>query len=126
SVVTESVDNELSGSLRDTLTSDNWTARTPYPEPGHLDKIDHNYEGTFGGRIVRDRLWFFAAGRYATRSDARRTFGTNIPYTHRLDDDRYEAKLTGNLTPRHSVVGSYINTKAKRYNDGPSRAADLR
>jgi len=125
-VITKSGGNELSGSLRDTLTSDKWTARTAYPEPEHLDQIDHNYEGTLGGRIVRDRLWFFAAGRYARRSDARQTFGTNIPYTHRLDDDRYEAKLTATLTPQHSVVGSYISAKSRRVNDAGGLIADLR
>jgi Carboxypeptidase regulatory-like domain/TonB-dependent Receptor Plug Domain len=126
SVITKSGGNELSGSLRDTLTSDKWTARTPYPEPEHLDQIDHNYEGTLGGRVVRDRLWFFGAGRYARRSDARQTFGTNIPYTHRLDDNRYEGKLTATLAPQHSVVGSYISAKSRRVNDAGGLIADLR
>jgi hypothetical protein len=126
SVITKSGGNELSGSLRDTLTSDKWTAKTPYPEPDHLDQIDNNYEATLGGRIVRDRLWFFAAGRYASRGDARQTFGTNVAYTHRIDDNRYEAKLTANLSPRHSIVGSYINATAKRFNDGAGVVADVR
>ena len=125
SVITKSGGNELSGSLRDTLTSDKWTARTPYPEPDHLHDVDNNYEATLGGRIVRDRLWFFGAGRYATRGDARQTFGTNIPYTHRLDDDRYEAKLTATLAPQHSVVGSYISAKSRRINDDAGLIADL-
>ena len=127
SVLTKSGGNELSGSLRDTLTSDRWTSRTPFPaEAEHLHKIDNNYEATLGGHVIRDRLWFFAAGRYATRSDARQTFGTNIPYTHRLDDNRYEAKLTANLTPKHSIVGSYISSRSKRVNDSIGTVADLR
>src|ERR1041385_1439890 len=127
SVITKSGGNELSGSLRDTLTSDRWTARTPFPgEAEHLHKIDDNYEATIGGRIIRDRLWFFAAGRYATRNDARQTFGTNIPYTHRTDDDRYEGKLTANLTARHSIVGSYISAKSRRVRESGGVIADLR
>jgi Carboxypeptidase regulatory-like domain/TonB dependent receptor/TonB-dependent Receptor Plug Domain len=124
-VVTKSGGNELSGSLRDTLTSDRWTARSAYPEPPHLHQIDDNYEATLGGRIVRDRLWFFTAGHYARRNDARATFGTNIPYTHALRDTRWEAKVTATITPRHMLVGSYLDATAKRINDSIGGVADL-
>ena len=33
----------------------------------HIDQVSRVYEGTFGGPLVRDRLWFFTSGRYANR-----------------------------------------------------------
>lgn len=109
-VLTRSGGNELSGSARDTLSSDRWTARTPYPaEPEHLHKINNDYQATVGGRILRDRLWFFLAGRYAERSQAEATIGTNIPYTTARHEARYEGKLTASLAARHTLVGSYLN-----------------
>ena len=32
----------------------------------HVDVLSKTHEGTFGGAVVRDRLWFFTAGRYET------------------------------------------------------------
>ena len=53
-VITRSGGNDLSGSLRDTLSSDRWTSRTPFVnEPEHLRRINNDYEGTLDGV----RLW---------------------------------------------------------------------
>ena len=41
------------------------------------------YEGTFGGPIVRDRVWFFGAGRRATSSISETLDATGVPYTSR-------------------------------------------
>ncbi|HEV7922297.1 MAG TPA: hypothetical protein VGR02_16040, partial [Thermoanaerobaculia bacterium] len=109
-VLTRSGGNELSGTVRDTVSSDQWTARTPLAvEPDHLDKLNNDYQATAGGRVVRDRLWFFLAGRYAERSKALATIGTNIPYPNGTHEARYEAKLTANLSHSHTIVGSYMN-----------------
>ena len=45
---TRSGSNEFSFSLRDNIPTE--------------DGVEHHFEGTAGGRIVRDRLWFFGAG----------------------------------------------------------------
>jgi hypothetical protein len=118
-VITKSGGNSLSGSLRDTITSNAWTEKTPYPnELDHLDDIDHEVQGTLGGRLVRDRLWFFAAGRDVAKDFRRQTQLTNIGYTYETAENRYEAKLTGNLTPNHSLVGSYLNVQNRNRNEG--------
>ena len=50
------------------------------------------YGGTFGGPLVRDRAWFFAAGRWQ-ESDAQTNLQqTNLPFTTTTKNQRFEAK----------------------------------
>ena len=114
--------------MRDSLTNPNWTKKSDFAgQVDPLDQVNSTYEGTLGGRIMRDRLWFFSAGRYQKRDERRQTTQTLIPYKFGSDDHRYEAKLTGQLTQKHSVVGSYINSREKRDNYITSgRVVDLR
>ncbi|HEX6096886.1 MAG TPA: carboxypeptidase regulatory-like domain-containing protein [Thermoanaerobaculia bacterium] len=124
-VITKSGGNSLSGSIRDTITSHAWTEKTPFPgELDHLDDIDHEVQGTLGGRIVEDRLWFFLAGRNVAKDFGRQTRLTNIGYTYETAEHRYEGKLTGNLTPSHSLVGSYLNVRSR--SDNEAAGAELR
>ncbi len=116
--ITKSGGNEFSGSLRDNFTNDKWISKTAFHDPvsgvgeaNHLDKVNPYYEATFGGRIIRDRLWFFAAGRSAKLSVSNQTAGLNLPYSTATVEKRYEGKLTGNITPKHSLVGSYLKVK---------------
>ncbi len=108
--ITKSGGNEFSGSLRDSLTNDAWASKTPLPNaPDLLDKINAVYEGTLGGRIIRDRLWFFTAGRYTKADTQQFLFESPVPFTFGNKETRYEAKLTGQITPKHSLVVSYLN-----------------
>jgi hypothetical protein len=118
STITKSGGNEFSGSFRDNLTNDKWIAKTAFKDPvsgvgeaDHLAKTNPVYEATLGGRFIRDRLWFFGAGRQEKSSTSNQTVGLNLPYTTAIVQKRYEAKLTGNLTARHSIVGSYLKVK---------------
>jgi hypothetical protein len=112
STITKSGGNEFSGSLRDNLTNDNWTHKTAFSgESDHIDRINPIYEGTLGGRIVRDRLWFFLAGRGADSSTSSTTVGLNLPFTTTSDQKRYEAKLTGDVTGSQTLVGSYLEVQ---------------
>ena len=130
STITKSGGNEYSGSIRDNLTNPKWTSKTDFVgQVDPLDQINNQYEGTLGGRIIRDRLWFFGAGRYLKKDETRQTTFTNIAYPFSDKDRRYEAKLTGQITPSHSLTGTYtdehdkaINTVAGR----TSRVMDLR
>ncbi|HYO78827.1 MAG TPA: carboxypeptidase-like regulatory domain-containing protein, partial [Thermoanaerobaculia bacterium] len=72
STITKSGGNEAGASLRDSLSSPRWSARTPAGETRE-STLSHVWEGTFGGSIVRDRLWFFTAGRWAKNDTARTT-----------------------------------------------------
>jgi hypothetical protein len=116
-VITKSGGNAFSGSLRDTITSNDWTAKTPYAaELDHLTDLDHEVQGTLGGRVVRDRLWFFLAGRNVARNLAKQTRITNIGFTSGTTEHRYEGKLTTNIASNHSFVASYLNVHNARTN----------
>ena len=126
--------NEFSGSIRDSLTNADWTAKTPFrdsqgrPQADPIDQINHVYEGTFGGYALRDRLWFFAAGRTAETSAQAQTQAVSsssnplrnlnpVFYTTGAEETRYEVKLTGAITPKHNLVGSYINVDRHETNN---------
>ena len=110
STITKSGGNDFSGSFRDNLTNDKWIEKTGFAaERDHTDKLNSVYEATLGGRFIRDRLWFFAAGRKQNSSLTNQTQGLNLPFTTTVDQKRYEAKLTGNVTDKHTLTGSYIS-----------------
>ena len=115
SAITKSGGNELTGSLRDSLTNPSWDEPSAAGEDQDDSKIDHQWEATLGGRIIRDRLWFFGAGRKAeTTQPGFFINGGAIPTpvtrpSTIQTDDRYEAKLTGQITPKHTLVGSYLS-----------------
>ncbi len=110
SAITKSGGNEFSGSFRDSLTNPSWTSPSDFGEAKADSTLNETYEATIGGRIVRDRLWFFGAGRYVEQTT--QGFFINSaeerPSTVQTDE-RYEVKLTGQINPKHSLVGSYLS-----------------
>ena len=120
SSITRSGGNELSGSLRDSLSSAAWSAQTPAGETRE-DTLNHVWEATLGGAALRDRLWFFGAGRWAKNDTARQTlsvpaFATpasaaspGISYAEGNDQKRFEAKLTGRVGEQQTVALSYFS-----------------
>jgi hypothetical protein len=122
--------NEFRGSLRDTATNAAWTRRTRWIEqPAPLDHIDHKVEATLGGFLLKDRLWFFSAGRKAKATSQSFTTPTNIAYEALSEEQRWDAKLTAEILPRHSVIASYTNTLLEEQNvtdtRGSGRVVDL-
>ena len=116
--ISKSGGNDFTGSLRDSLTNPKWTAQTPLGEPRPNSKLFNVYEGTLGGRVMRDRLWFFTAGRYRKR-DAQESLFRQPTQTYTFVDkeQRLEGKLTAQITPKHSVVGSYFDIKQSQINN---------
>ncbi|HXG72621.1 MAG TPA: TonB-dependent receptor [Gemmatimonadaceae bacterium] len=111
SVRTKSGGNTLAGSLRSSLRNTAWTARTPWPDESEPeDNLSAIHEATIGGAGVRDRLWFFAAARFADQSKQQTTIRTNIPYIAATDETRWEVKLTGQIGRGHNVVLSYLES----------------
>ena len=136
--ITRSGGNEFSGSLRDSLTNPDWTGATPNiwrsitcppgtpagtsciesirPNP-NVSSINDVYEGTLGGRILRDRLWFFAAGRF-TETDTQQNYANAGPgWVRTRTDTRMEAKLTGQITSRHNLVASMVDAPIETIGD---------
>jgi outer membrane receptor for ferrienterochelin and colicin len=133
SAITKSGGNEFSGSLRDSLTRDDWTKATPFRDPvtgvrqaARSDELNEVYEATLGGRIIRDRLWFFLAGRMRETAGSNQTIGTNIPFAQTDEETRWEAKLTGQITDKHSVVVSYLDRVTEQTNNTFGAIVDTR
>ncbi|MDQ5857369.1 MAG: TonB-dependent receptor, partial [Acidobacteriota bacterium] len=110
STLTKSGGNRFSGSFRDSFSNPDWTEKTPWPtEADHVKHTDQVYEATLGGRVLKDHLWFFGAGRLAERSIQRFTSITNLPYTNGFDETRWEGKLTAQIASGHNFVASYLD-----------------
>lgn len=123
--ITKSGGNEFSGSIRNSLTNDDWTRRTPFAgEAVHTDKINEVYEGTLGGFVLRDRLWFFGSGRKAATTSSGSLSRSNIRYVRDIDEQRIEGKLTAQITPKHSIVGAFLDRDSATTNDFFSTVMD--
>ena len=133
--ITKSGGNTFSGSFRTSFANDSWRSLTPFEttqlianpaQQLRLDKTVPTYETTFGGRIVRDKLWFFSAMRQQKQESTRTTVATNIPYVRTNDDKRYEGKVTYTSRPGHVLQGSYLRMDQLLKNNTGSSVMDLR
>jgi Outer membrane receptor for ferrienterochelin and colicins len=121
--ITKSGGNQLAGSYRDSLSNPSWVAQSPALETRE-NNLNHVREGTLGGFVVRDRLWFFGAGRWAKNDTARQTIAIPafaspaspaspaLSYAEGNDQKRYEAKLTSQIGARQTLAASWfgVNT----------------
>jgi len=122
SVVTRSGGNDLSGSLRLNLVNDSWTARTPLTVDRE-DEINQIWEGTLGGALLRDRLWYFLAGRdFSISRQGQTFFGEAYPTHH--DQTRSETKLTFSPHPHHRLTFSWLDVDDEQQNVAEYTPAD--
>ena len=129
-VITKSGSNMFAGSYRTTFTRPSWSKETPFESANDIErgkptpanpylnnKLSQFSEFTGGGPLAKDRVWFFAAGRFENSS----TFGTMpataVPYTKSNDSKRYEGKLTGSVHQGHTLQGSFIDNRVHRANE---------
>jgi len=110
-VLTKSGGNELNGSFRSVLTNDSWAAKTPLTV-SQVDTLNKRYEATLGGFVLRDRLWYFLAGRDFKQSNGLATVTTKLPYDDVNNEKRYEGKLTLSPWTGQRLVASYIKIDA--------------
>ncbi len=104
--VTKRGGNKFSGSLRANFTNPAWRDETPIEKTqgiNRLDKLSKFYEATLGGPIIKDRVWFFAAGRKLNADTQLTLPETNLPFTQVQDQKRGEVKLTAAITPNHTL-----------------------
>ncbi len=133
--ITKSGGNSFSGSFRTTLNNDSWNSTSAYrtaagvnPQAGtFVNSVVPTYEATIGGPILKDKVWFFGAGRYFDTTGDRSTVTrfTNIPVTYGDKEIRYEAKLTISPFQNHTLTGSYINNSREAVNYNFDVPADL-
>lgn len=114
--VTKSGGNEFEGSFRDSFTNPAWTGTTPFGEEEADSELNEVYELTLGGYIVKDRLWFFTAGRYFDTNVQNFFAESSVPYSAGQEETRLQGKLTGQLTPNHSLVGSLLDIDDQQFN----------
>ncbi len=126
--ITKSGGNQFSGSFRTTFTNDDWRTTSPFDEP-KVDSTVPTYEFTLGGPIVRNRTWFFGAGRFFEQSQANETGYTRSAYSFDNDEKRYEGKVTQAIAAGHNVRVAYTGiteTEANNVWPSPQEVMDLR
>lgn len=109
--------NVFSGSFRSTWTNSAWNATKPFQKNAEIrNHLNQVYTATFGGPILKDRLWFFFAGR-TTRSDETRVLPySGIQYSRPFDQKRWELSLTYQPHMDHRLGYSHIGFLEKARN----------
>jgi len=129
-VVTKSGGNEFSGSFRVNVANESWNGETPQTT-SQVDTNNYIYEATFGGYIMRDKLWFFGAGRDSDNSFSGQIYlpdGSGEQFPRSRVETRYEGRLTAAFGPNHRVGGWYLEREAadNNYYAGFFTPADTR
>ena len=113
-VVTKSGGDQFSGTYRLNLANDRWQERSPFEVSRNIqkaDKINPVHEGTFGGPILRSKLWFFAAGRYLSTENQSTLAGTGLPFLSTNEEKRGQFKGTYTLANNHTFQGTYTTVR---------------
>jgi outer membrane receptor protein involved in Fe transport len=123
-IVTKRGGNDFSGSYRATIGNPSWTEETPFETTSRRDAVQATHEGTFGGPILRDKLWFFVSGRSENVDQPYNLVETRIAGAQVNDDKRVDGKATWTLARNHTFQGSYLdNQTTQRGNRGNSAQA---
>ena len=128
--ITKSGGNRFSGSYRINFLNPAWTVETPFersatnPATGaaksvtnYTDDLQNTQEATFGGPILRDRIWFFGAGRYQKTLTPTTLPETGISLDSEDMNRRGEVKVTGTVRPNHTLQAGYLNNYRERTNN---------
>lgn len=110
--VTKSGGNRFEGSYRLNFSNPSWTQETPYETSHNItnpDQLQHTQEATFGGPIVKDRLWFFASGRLATTNTPATLQFSGIQLPSVTTNRRGEIKFTGTVAANHTLQFDFLN-----------------
>jgi outer membrane receptor protein involved in Fe transport len=113
-VVTKSGGDQFSGTYRLNLANDKWQERTPFEVSRSIqkaDKINPVHEGTFGGPILKSKLWFFAAGRYLSTENQVTLTGTGLPFLTTNEEKRGQVKGTYTLANNHTFQGTWTSVR---------------
>jgi hypothetical protein len=116
--ITKSGGNKPSGSFRVNFSDPAWRDKTPIEQQQGISRqndLNKFYEATLGGPIVKDRLWFFLAGRSESSNTQLTLPESGLPFTQTRDQKRGEAKLTGAITPNHTISATFTDVSDKIY-----------
>jgi hypothetical protein len=108
--ITKSGGNTFSGSFRLNLADPTWSTLTPF-EVAHdttrTSVLNKTYEATLGGPIMRDKIWFFGAGRFAKNTASNSFPATGIKYDTLNDNKRGEIKVTATPFANQTFQGNF-------------------
>lgn len=122
--ITKSGTNEFKGLFRSELSNEKWNSATPFGED-RTDKVNKVYQGTLGGFIVKDRLWFFGGIRkIPAQVTSETTVGTGESFSRTYDEDRLQGKLRWAVSSSHLVDMSYLNFDSSADHDAGLPAGD--
>ncbi len=102
-VVTKSGGNLYAGTLDARYRGNSFQESGDFFDPSHLASQYWNAGATLGGRVVRDRLWFFASWQGFLNDET--PFGS--PTTQSTEDQNYMAKLTWAANASWRIVAKY-------------------
>lgn len=125
-VITKSGGDIFSGSFRTNLSRPSWTEETPFETERNIrrsDMLSKFYEFTVGGPILRDRLWFFNAGRYEDSVTGRTLAEVGTAYDNGVNNKRFEVKLTGTTPGYQRFSGTFVNNPTDQSNQPSINAA---
>ena len=118
--VTKSGGNLFSGSFRTNFSNPAWTDETPFEKSNDIERSSElldTYEATLGGPLVRDRLWFFGAGRWALTEASNTLPQTAVQYVQDRSDKRGEIKVTATPVAAQTIQVGYLKHASTRTND---------
>ena len=113
--ITKSGSNTFQGSGRINFTNPSWSAATPFEveqnraATAHPDQALRSYEGTFGGPILKDHLWFFSSGRYQSNSAPLTLPVSAAVVSQDTNNKRGSIKVTGSPASGHTIQGEFFN-----------------
>jgi hypothetical protein len=124
--VTKRGGNKFAGSFRMDFTNPVWQDESRFEQSQidagvagakpHASKVSHPYQATLGGPIIKDKVWFFVAGRREVSTLTRSLAVTGGSYDFGTTNNRIEAKLTGSINPNHTLQADYIRQPVENTN----------
>src|SRR5262249_40138497 len=112
--ITKSGSNSFSGSGRLNFTNPAWSSATPFEttsgvaDTAHAGKMLDTYEGTFGGPILKDKIWFFTSGRYQSNNAPVTLPVSAIVVGQDTTNKRGEVKVTATPVNGHTISGEFF------------------
>lgn len=123
--ITKSGGNSFSGSYRLGLANDDWRKVSPFGET-KADVTVPTHEYTVGGPVVRDRLWFFHAGRYQNETLGQTLFApVSTAYDRITLRRRFEGKATYSPWRNQTARLAYLNNYTRSTNSNFQNELDL-
>lgn len=119
-MITKSGGNTFTGSFRENLLNKGkWLEETPFEKQAGITNPNiwnKNSEGTFGGPIMKDQIWFFASGRYETTTQTL-TFVNSSQSAFRNDTNK-RGEIKGTATPAmgQTISADYTNNSTAQNN----------